>query len=236
MSKELTCITVDDEPLALQLIGSFVERTPGLKLAGSYLSATDALEACRTARPDVAFLDINMPALSGMDLARLLPPEIKIVFTTAYPEHAVESFRLHAADYLLKPLSYPRFLECAGRLQQNTVETTSAETPPLPLPSFLFVKVDNRLVRIDLDEILYLKGLKDYVSIYVRGRKTPLIATTTMKAIESRLPQSQFCRVHKSYIVALGAVEAVERNRILIGSESIAVTDAYRERFFSLLS
>ncbi len=233
----INCIAVDDEPLALRLITTFIERTPFLSLQGAFISATEALAAV-SAETDVIFLDINMPELTGLELARMLPPHVKIIFTTAYREYAVESYSVHAADYLLKPLTYPRFLEAATRLRDASHEAPAPERPETEetdSPDYMFVKSDYRLVRIDLDDILYLKGLKDYVSIYLRDRKTPIIATTTMKAMEERLTPPRFCRVHKSYIVAMRAVEAVERSRITIGKELIPVTDAYRSRFFSLL-
>lgn len=235
---QINCIVVDDEPLALKLISSFVERTPFLQLQGAYISPTEAIGAV-TPQTDVVFLDIHMPELSGIELARALPPGVKIVFTTAYREYALESYAVHAADYLLKPLSYSRFLETATRLRNMLTSSAAPKTddaePASDSPDYIFVKSDYRFVRIDLHDVLYLKGLKDYVSIYLRGRKTPIVATTTMKAMEERLPQPRFCRVHKSYIVAMGAIEAVERSRIMIAEEIIPVSDAYRARFFSLL-
>lgn len=238
MQQIINCIVVDDEPLALRLISAFVERTPFLALQGAYISATEALAAVNK-DTRVVFLDISMPELTGLELARMLPPHVKVVFTTAYAEYAVESYSVHAADYLLKPLSYPRFLETATRLRDLlcTAAPTeeSGEAVHADTADYIFVKCDYRLVRVDLCDILYLKGLKDYVGVYVRGRKTPVIVTSTMKAMEERLPPSRFCRVHKSYIVAMNAVEAVERSRIIIGGEVIPVSDAYRTHFFSLL-
>lgn len=239
MQDNLNCIAVDDEPLALKLISSFVERTPFLNLQGSYLSPTDALAALRP-DTDLIFLDINMAELSGLELARMLPAGVHVVFTTAYREFALDSYAVHAADYLLKPLTYPRFLETVTRIRELRAPSGLRPRPddadqPADTPDYIFVKNDYRFVRIDLSDILYLKGLKDYVSIYLRDRKTPIIASTTMKAIEERLPQPRFCRVHKSFIVAMGAIEVVERSRIMIDKEIIPVSDAYRNHFFSLL-
>lgn len=230
----INCIAVDDEPLALRLITTFIERTPFLRLQGAYLSATEALAAVNQAT-DVVFLDINMPELTGLEMARMLEGHVKVVFTTAYKEYAVDSYSVHAADYLLKPLSYPRFLETASRLRLEGGGTATDEAETADEADYIFVKSDYRLVRVDLKDILYLKGLKDYVSIYIRERMTPLIATATMKAMEEKLPANRFCRVHKSYIVALGAVETVERGRITIAGEQIPVSDAYRGHFFSRL-
>lgn len=239
MQQMINCIAVDDEPLALRLISAFVERTPFLALQGAYISATEALAAVNK-DTGVVFLDISMPELTGLELARMLPPHVKVVFTTAYAEYAVESYSVHAADYLLKPLSYPRFLETATRLRDLLCAAVPAEKSgevvhAVDTADYIFVKCDYRLVRIDLCDILYLKGQKDYVGVYLRGRKTPVIVTSTMKAMEEKLPVSRFCRVHKSYIVAMNAVEAVERSRIIIDGEVIPVSDAYRIRFFSLL-
>lgn len=233
MKQKLACIAVDDEPLALELIKSYIQRTPFLELQEASLSATEALGLVNS-DTDIVFLDINMPELTGLELAAMMPPHVKIVFTTAYREYAVDSYSVHAADYLLKPLSYPRFLQTASMLRDSLAEAENNEHSG-EVTDYIFVKCDYKLVRIDFSDVLYLKGLKDYVSIYLRGRKTPLIATSTMKQMEEKLPSPRFCRVHKSYIVAMGAVEAVERSRISIGEELIPISDAYRNNFFSIL-
>lgn len=234
--RKLRCVIVDDELLAVKLLEGFVGRTPFLELAGSYLSATEALGAVG-GDVDVLFLDINMPELNGLELARLVSPPTRVVFTTAYREYALESYAVHAADYLLKPLSYPKFLEAAKRLAEGQAGQP-AEQPADDdgtARDYLFVKCENRMVRVDLPGVLYVKGLKDYVCIYTEDSPRALIALTTLKAIEERLPSSRFCRVHKSYIVNVGKVCAVERGKVYVGSECITLTDAYKERFLSLL-
>lgn len=227
--KTLRCIIVDDEPLAVRLLEGFVERTPFLSLAGSFLSATEALTAL-TPEIDLVFLDINMPELNGLELAALIPSSIRVIFTTAYREYAVESYSVHAADYLLKPVSYPRFLTAVQRLcAPSAPERTEDER------DYLFVKSDGRMVRVDMPDILYVKGLKDYACIYTATSERPLIALSTLKAIEERLPASRFCRVHKSFIVNMARVAALEKGKIIVGNEAITLTDAYRERFLSLM-
>lgn len=226
--KKLRCIIVDDEPLAVKLLEGFTARTPFLELVGSFLSATEAVAALAQ-DIDIIFLDINMPELNGLELASLVSPSTHIIFTTAYREYALESYAVHAADYLLKPLSYPRFLSAVTRLIREQESAGEEER------DYIFVKSDGRMVRVDLPRILYVKGLKDYVCIYTEGARSPLVALTTLKAIEERLPASRFCRVHKSFIVNVAHVAALDKGKVMIGNEAISLTDAYRERFLSLL-
>ncbi len=241
---KLRCMVVDDEPLAVKLLESFIDRTDFLELAGSYLSPAEALKHF-SGEVDLLFLDVDMPGMSGLQLAGFADPSTKIIFTTAFRDYAFDSYAVHAFDYILKPITYNRFLEAAGRAREAVAEQQEGghEAPP-PLPEeerrqydqeFIFVKCDYRMVRVDTASILYLKGLGDYVSIFLEGRRAPVTALSTMKALEERLPSGRFCRVHKSYIVNVGKVDAVERSRITIGAELIPVTDAYRERFFSML-
>lgn len=229
---------VDDEPLALALIKSYVERTPFMECAGAYLSAEEAAAAVDESI-DVVFLDINMPGLTGLELARVVPAGVPVIFTTAYREYALDSYEVHAFDYLLKPLSYARFMESAVRVRDARQKESVSSAPKTELPAakndYIFVKCDYRMVRVDTDKILYIKGLKDYVCIYTTDSDRALIALTTMKGIEDKLPASKFCRVHRSYIVNVGRVDSVERGRISIGRESIVVTDAYRQHFFDMI-
>ena len=230
----LTCMVVDDEPLAVKLLASFVERTPFLRLAGTYL---DPLEAVAALSPqiDILFLDIQMPGLTGMELSRLVQPPTRIIFTTAFKEYAYDSYEVRALDYLLKPITYQAFLKAvtharnvlgrpAPAAEDDAVQAASPS-------SYLFVKNDSRLVRVDFDRILFVSGLKDYVRFHLLDTPRPLIALSTMKSVEDRLPADRFCRVHRSYIVALDKIESVEHNRIRIGDELIPVAPAYQEVF-----
>lgn len=236
--KKLRCVMVDDEPLALALIKGYVERTPFMECAGAYLSAEEAASAFDSSI-DVVFLDINMPGLTGLDLARVVPSSALVIFTTAHREYALDSYEVHAFDYLLKPLSYPRFLESAVRVRdirnKDAAEAVSEASVSGGQNDYIFVKCDYRMVRVDTDKILYIKGLKDYVCIYTTESDRALIALTTMKAIEDKLPASKFCRVHRSYIVNIGRIDSVERGRISIGKENIVVSDGYRKQFFDII-
>ncbi len=230
----LTCMVVDDEPLAVKLLASFVERTPFLRLAGTYL---DPLEAVAALSPqiDILFLDIQMPGLTGMELSRLVQPPTRVIFTTAFKEYAYDSYEVRALDYLLKPITYQAFLKAATHARNvldRPVQSAEGEAVQAASPSsYLFVKNDSRLVRVDFDRILFVSGLKDYVRFHLADTPRPLIALSTMKSVEDRLPADRFCRVHRSYIVALDKIESVEHNRIRIGDELIPVAPAYQEVF-----
>lgn len=248
----LNCILVDDEPLAIKLLTNFVERTPFLHLVGSYLDPVEALCAL-TPEVHLLFLDIQMPGLTGLEFSRMVPPTTRIIFTTAYKEYAFESYQVQALHYLLKPISYPLFLEAATRAK-NYFEQTKSEAQPAqtmantlpsasekpgisvryddpltPSPGYIFVKCEFKMVRVDLDNILYISGLKDYVRITLKSQPRPLIALTTLKAIEEKLPPQRFLRVHRSYIVALDKIESLERNRLTISGELIPVAETYQE-------
>lgn len=230
----LTCMVVDDEPLAVKLLASFVERTPFLRLAGTYL---DPLEAVAALSPqiDILFLDIQMPGLTGMELSRLVQPPTRIIFTTAFKEYAYDSYEVRALDYLLKPITYQAFLKAATHAKNvlgRSAPAAEGDAGGAASPSsYLFVKNDSRLVRVDFDRILFVSGLKDYVRFHLVDTPRPLIALSTMKSVEDRLPADRFCRVHRSYIVALDKIESVEHNRIRIGDELIPVAPAYQEVF-----
>ena len=229
MNCKLSCIIVDDEPLAVKLLESFVTKTPELELIGSFTDSVEAINAIKELKPDLLFLDIQMPDLNGMELAHMLPKGTKIVFTTAFKEYAFESYEVSALDFLLKPIRYNKFIAAVEKArglltsnssQENTVSTT------------VFLKVDGEYRQVSLDKILYVSGLKDYVMFYVEGERKPLITHLTMKAVEDMLPQQKFMRVHRSYIVALDKIRSVDRNDcIYIGDEIIHVTDAFKESF-----
>ncbi len=230
MTAPLQCIVIDDEPLAAKLIAGYVERTPFLALAGCYHTAEDAIEAIGHMHVDLAFMDIQMPRLSGMQMARLLPDNVKVVFTTAYADYAVEGFKVDAVDYLLKPVSYDDFLKAADKAVRRI---TPAEAQPEP--QYLAVKSEYRIVRIPLADIAYIEGLKDYVKIYLDGVQNPVLSLMSMKSLDDTLPSSHFMRVHRSFIVNLDKVRVVERNTILLAERAVPVSDSYRRRFFEVL-
>jgi len=216
---KLRCIIADDEPLACRLIASYIERTEGLIMCGSYTSASQALDAILRDKPDIAFLDIQMPEINGLEIAKRISEDTHVVFTTAYRDFAVEGFRVNALDYLLKPVSYEEFLEAVRR---------SAKTIRNNEDKFICVKSEYRLVRIKANDITYIEGMKDYIKIFINGETRPVLTLMSMKAIESALPSGMFMRVHRSYIVNLSFIRAFEQGRVICGDASVPVSDSYR--------
>lgn len=235
----VTCAIIDDEPLALNLLESYVKRTPFLELDGVYSSAVEALDALRSDPVDLIFLDIQMPQLTGVELSRIIPEETRIVFTTAFGQYALEGFRVGAIDYLLKPVSYTDFLEAAGRAL-DWFERTEKQAAGTALVSgaedSLFVKSEHKLIRVFFKNILYVEGLKDYVKLCLATRQRPLLTLSSMKAFEDYLPPRLFMRVHRSFIVNTEAIEQFDRNGLLIGDRSIPVSDAYREQVMAYIA
>ena len=242
----LTCIIVDDEPLAVKLLESFVAKTPDLELLGSFTDSVEAINAIKQLKPQLLFLDIQMPDLNGMELAHMLPEGTRIIFTTAFKEYAFESYEVSALDFLLKPIRYNKFIaavekarEWFGLRGEKTQEAEQSTAPQMSTPNgnnSLFLKVDGEYRQVALDKILYVSGMKDYVMFYLESERKPLITHLTMKAVEDMLPTSQFMRVHRSYIVALNKIRSVDRNDcIYIGDEIIRVTEAFREGFQNFL-
>ncbi len=225
--KTLRCIVADDEPLACRLISSYVERTESLTLSGAFTSAPQALEAIRKEKPDLAFLDIQMPGMTGIEIARQLPSETRVVFTTAYPDYALEGFRVNALHYLLKPVSYTEFQEAVKRA--SSINTPQAQS------GYISVKSEYRLVRIPIDDILYIEGLKDYIKIYIDGQSRPVITLMSMKAAEAALPQDKFMRVHRSYIANTDRIRIYEQGRIVYGNSRIPVSDSCRQALMNRL-
>lgn len=232
---DIRCLVVDDEPLAARLIGSYVERTPFLSLVATVNSAAEALAVMASDAVDLVFLDIRMPGLSGMDLARQLGNGPKIVFTTAYSDHAVEGFAVNALDYLLKPVSYEEFMRAAGRALAAVSGRTEEKADPHPAPGFITVKSEYRLVRIPVAEIDYIEGLKDYVKIVLADGSRPVLTLMSMKSLEEMLPEASFMRVHRSFIVNMDKVRVIERNCVVMGRQLIPVSESARKRFFSAL-
>lgn len=232
---ELNCLIVDDEPLALDLLESYVERTPFLRLVGRCGNAVGVLSLLREKSVDIIFLDIQMPGLNGLELSKLIDPGVKVIFTTAFEQYALEGFRVDALDYLLKPISYPEFLKAANKALA-WFETRQPQKPAEDALQWMFIKADSRLVKVEYNQILYIEGLKDYVKIYLRGVSHPLVSLLNMKTLEEILPASSFIRVHRSYIVNTDHVELIERNRIIFGKTYIPVSDSYKDKFQEFLN
>ena len=240
MRPPLTCIIVDDEPLAVRLLESYVAKTPALRLLTSYTDSINALNAVKEQKPSLLFLDIQMPNMDGMELAHSLPAETRVVFTTAFKEYAFESYEVNALDFLLKPIRYNKFLAAVEKACEwfGRQEDAALPSAPAGLESSgnVFVRVDGEWRNIPIGRITYVSGMKDYVMFYLDGEKKPLISHLTMKSVEGMLPADRFLRVHRSYIVAVDKIRKVDRNDcIYIGDEVIHVPDGYLPAFRAFL-
>ena len=232
----IKCAIVDDEPLAVELLASYVNKIPFLQLCGKYNNATDALHGIGEEPIDLLFLDIQMPELNGLELSKMIPENTRIVFTTAFNQYAVDGFRVNALDYLLKPISYADFLEASNKALQwfQLIEQTEQPATPSSVeeePRSIFVKSEYKLLQINLDDIRYIEGLKDYVKIYTEQSPHPILSLMNMKAIEQMLPSSRFIRVHRSFIVQKSKIREIERNRIVFGDVYIPIGDSYKQAF-----
>ncbi len=228
-------VAIDDEPLALQLVKGYIEKTPFLELAGSFDNPVDAVVFIKSSDVDLVLLDIQMPDITGTELARVISGGPKIIFTTAYEKYALEGFRLDAVDYLLKPFSYAEFLKAVQKAQK-LIGLETKQLPSLEVKNdFLFVKSEYKIRRINFSEIHYIEGLRDYVKICLTEEKKPVLSLSTLKALEARLPGDRFMRVHRSFIVSLEKVRVIDRNRIVFGEVRIPVTDQYKENFQKFL-
>ncbi|MBR5674331.1 MAG: response regulator transcription factor [Muribaculaceae bacterium] len=233
----IKCAIVDDEPLAVELLASYVKKIPFLELCGKYNNATDALHGLGEQPVDLLFLDIQMPELNGLELSKMIPENTRIVFTTAFDQYAVDGFRANALDYLLKPISYADFMEACNKalqwfqlVQQQDEPAVAAAAEKEEIKS-IFVKSEYKLLQINLDDIRYIEGLKDYVKIYTEQSPHPILSLMNMKAIEQMLPASRFIRVHRSFIVQKSKIREIERNRIVFGNVYIPIGDSYKQAF-----
>ncbi len=223
----LSCAIIDDEPLATDLLASYVKKTANLTLRGAYNSAISAMSELRDNPVDVLFLDIQMPELNGLELARLVPKETKIIITTAFDQYAVDGYKANVFDYMLKPISYEMFLDAVQKVE--TVIMTTKKQDLFTNDRFIYVKSDYKLVQIHLDDILYIEGLKDYVKIYLEGNKKGVKSLINMKRIDEFLPHPEFLRVHRSYIVHMNKVKLVDRARIVFSEEYIPISESYKD-------
>jgi two-component system response regulator LytT len=246
-SRLINCIAIDDEPLAITLISSYINQLSFLNLKGCYSSAIEALNVIRTEDIQLVFLDINMPDLNGIELAKIIAASqsnnTQIIFTTGYDRYAVESYKVGALDYLLKPFDFASFLRSVSRAQQyfnHHSQPLPAEIPvPLPKnvdPEYIFLKVEYQLVKVRLTDILYIEALKDYVKVQLKDRLKPIITLTSLKRLEEKLPSHCFLRIHRSYIVSLDKIDAISKNAITIENCTIPVTRQYHDNFQSYLA
>jgi DNA-binding LytR/AlgR family response regulator len=239
----LKCIAVDDEPLALDIIEDYISKVPFLELVKRTENAIEALQLVQAGGIDLVFLDIQMPDLTGIQFLKIASGKANYILTTAYSQYALESYDLNVSDYLLKPIAFDRFYKAVekvrNQMQKEEVAAPVAETlptvatPVAPVQDFIFVKTEHKIQKIQLDDILYIEGLKDYISIFTKNER--IITLQNMKKMEETLPKGEFIRVHKSYIISLDKVESIERSRISIAGKIIPIGDTYRDEFFKLI-
>lgn len=236
----LNCIIIDDEPLAQELLRGYVEKTPFLQLAGVYSSALQAM-ASMSGRDDIhlMFLDIQMPGLNGLEFSKMVSAHIRIVFTTAFERYALEGYKVNALDYLLKPISYVDFMQAVNKAVQWFEMKQSCKIPaelPDTSQEYIYVKSDYKLVQVELNRILYVEGLKDYIKIHIEGEPKALISLFSMKKMEEILPPDRFIRVHRSFIVQKSKIKLVERNRIVFDKEYIPISESYRQEWLNFIN
>lgn len=230
---KIKCIAIDDEPLALEQMIRYIEKTPFLDLLGTFPSALKAMEGGALEQASLIYLDINMPDLSGMDFSKHIDKDKKIIFTTAYEQYALEGFKVDALDYLLKPFNYDEFLKASLKAQRHfeLVSKSSLTTAD----DFMFVKSEYQSIRINYSDILYIESMKDYIKIVLKSQTKPVLTLMTIKSMEEKLPPQKFMRVHRSFVVHLSEIKGVDGNLILIQDQSIPVGESYRKTFKQLM-
>jgi DNA-binding LytR/AlgR family response regulator len=241
---KIKCIAVDDEPLALDLVAKFIEQTSFLVLEAKFDNAIQALGYLNQNDIDLVFLDIQMPDLSGMELARILDgknseKKPRIIFTTAYNQFAIEGYKVDALDYLLKPFSYEEFLKAATKAYQyydNSSNLSKDKKENQKAQDYIFLKVEYQLVKVLLKEITHIEAYKDYVKVHLEGKPNPLLSLTSMKNMEEVLPSENFMRIHRSFIINLDHIDSVSRNIVHIGNHQISVSDNYKDAFLEFIN
>ena len=223
----LNCVIIDDEPLAAELLASYAEKIPFLILQGTFNSATEAIKTIREKKIDLIFLDIQMPELSGLEFAKIIGEKTRIVFTTAFSQYAIEGYKVNALDYLLKPISFEKFLEVA----QKALTYFEGKNKLLAMKEdrFIFIKSEYKLQKVNFDDILYIEGVKDYVKFYVKDNPKGIMSLMNMKKVEEYLPQPEFMRIHRSYIVHMPEVKLIDRFRIVMNNQYLPISESYKD-------
>ncbi len=235
-NNKITCVIVDDEPMALNLVESYVEKTPFLDLKQKCSSAIEAMEFIKNNPVDLLFLDIQMPDLTGLEFSKMLPKDTRVIFTTAFDHYALEGFKVEAIDYLLKPFDYAEFLAAANKaatwfeLVKGKKQSVLSEEK-----EFLFVKSEYKQLRIKLADVLYFEGLKDYIKIWLKDNPKAVLTLMSLKSLEEELPETQFMRVHRSFIVSLKNIDIIERSQIIINDQRITVSEQYKPKFLEYI-
>lgn len=239
----IRCLVVDDEPLALNILEDYIAKMPFLQLVKATTNPIEALTLVQSGEADLVFLDVQMPELTGIQFLKIANGKAKVILTTAYPQYALEGYELDVVDYLLKPIAFDRFYKAVQKAQ-GIINPAAAAITPAPaaapvqqqpdfLSDFIFVKTEHKIQKLYLHDILFIEGLKDYISIFTTNER--IITLQNMKKMEDALPEKHFIRVHRSYIVSLDKIDSIERSRIFIGDKIIPVGDTYRDDFFRII-
>lgn len=229
----IRCLVVDDEPLALDIIADYIEKVPELSLSATTTNAIEGLGFVQQGNIDLVFLDVQMPELTGIQFLKIINGKCDVILTTAYPQYALEGYELNVTDYLLKPIAFDRFYRSVQKVigQKNQAKNNHSFTEQAnKVTDFMFVKTEHKIQRIDYDDIFYIEGLKDYISIFTSNER--IITLQNMKRMEETLPDERFIRVHKSYIVALEKIESIERGRISLKDKLIPIGDTFKDAFY----
>jgi two-component system LytT family response regulator len=228
---QIKCIAIDDEPLALSKLEGFISKVPELELVKTFDNAIEAVGWLKENNIDLIFLDIQMEQLTGIQFLETVGSSIRVIITTAYDQYAVKGYELNVTDYLLKPFSFQRFLQAMNKVMDYFTARLEYRVTPEDEESYIFVKTEYRLERIDINDILYIEGMKDYLRIICTGKK--IMTLQNFSKLEENLPAKKFCRVHKSFIVAIDKIKSIERGVIVIADQRIPVSNTYKESFFS---
>lgn len=234
MSKQLTCIIVDDEPPAIRLLQKYIDKVPFLEEQGTYTNPLEALQHIEKGGIDLVFLDIQMPEITGIQLSKIINRKTQIIFTTAYPQFALESYDVAAVDYLLKPIEFERFYKAVSKVQQQFATIASPVTATKD--NFIFFKTDgkNKFSKVFLEDILYVEGLKNYVSIYLKDER--IITYSTLKSLVESLPENDFIQVHRSYIIAVRHIDKIDNDAVWINQKELPIGNTYRKFFFEKIA
>lgn len=230
--KKLSCIIIDDEPVARKILQEFVEQVPFMDMQGKFENAMQAETFLKANTPDVIFLDIEMPKVSGLQLLQKMEINSLVILTTAFPKYALEGYELDIIDYLLKPFAFSRFLKAVQKAK-DYCQMKNIATVNTSLPSYIFIKSDKRIEKIELSDILYAESIGNYVSIYTDTKK--IIAYLTMKSLESQLPLEEFIKIHQSYLVNCSKIEAIEGNEIKVSGKSLPISRNYRDTVMKIV-
>lgn len=234
---KIRCIVIDDEPLAIEILESYIEKIPYVELTGKFSNAIEALQYLKSNKVDLMLLDIQMPELTGIQLMKVLDNPPQVIFTTAYDNYAIKSYELDAVDYLLKPIEFDRFLKAIEKSWKRIERSQSVEVNKVEQSStkdtFIFIKTEHRVQRVEISEILYIEGMKNYLRVVTRADK--FMTLQNFKSICELLPVNQFMRVHKSFVIAVDKIDSIERSRIRIGKQLIPIGDTYKKDFDQLV-